>query len=84
MIGIAYRVIELARQLVRLLCDFTDPGEVSCSSCPVVGSLQDGLSHMLDGLEPGRSVWIPVWSGVWDPLICPLLLICSLWWSLGN
>jgi hypothetical protein len=78
MISTIELVIELARWLIRLLCDFTDSGEVSCPLCPLAGSHQNGLSHALDGLEPSCSVWIPVQSGVWDSLICLLLWICSL------
>jgi hypothetical protein len=37
---------------------------VGAPSCPLVGSLQDSLSHALDGLEPIWSVGVPVWSGV--------------------
>jgi hypothetical protein len=36
-ISITYLVIELATQLIRVLCDFTDPGEVVCSSCSLAG-----------------------------------------------
>jgi hypothetical protein len=78
--------MELARQLIRLLCDFTDPGEVGCSSCPWQAAPRMAcLIHWMDWSLVGVSGSLsgPV-SGILSSAHCSRFAVCGGAWETSH